>query len=100
MNTAIHTPIVEDERLLDRAEIALVGELRTARGRRVAVTVRNVSPQGFMAEGGSRMVPGLAVTLALNGLELEARIVWNRSGHVGGSFVQPIETATLANLQI
>lgn len=98
MSTALYTPIVEDDRQLDRAEIAIAAGLRTARGRRVAVTVRNISTNGFMAEGGGTMVPGLPVTLDLNGIILEARIVWKRSGHVGGAFLQPIDSELLARL--
>jgi len=98
MNTALYTPIVEDERRPDRADIALAAGLRTARGRRVAVTIRNISTDGFMAEGGGTMVPGLPVTLDLNGTILQARIVWKRSGHVGGAFLQPIDGETLTRL--
>jgi hypothetical protein len=95
MSTALYTPIIEDDRRLDRSEIAIAAGLRTTRGRRVAVTIRNISINGFMAEGGGTMLPGLPVTLDLNGTVLEARIVWKRSGHIGGAFLQPIDRETL-----
>jgi hypothetical protein len=52
-----------------------------------------------MAEGGSTIVPGVPVTLDLNGTEVEARIVWKRSGHIGGAFLEPIDRQTLQSLQ-
>lgn len=98
MSTALYKPIVEDERRLDRADIALAAGLRNTRGRRVAVTVRNISINGFMAEGGTSMVPGIPVSLDLNGAVFEARIVWKRGGHVGGAFLAPIDPETVASL--
>jgi hypothetical protein len=99
MSKALINQPVEDERRLDRSDIAIAAGLRTARGRRVAVTVRNISPDGFMAEGGASMVPGVPVTLDLNGTAVEARIVWKRSGHIGGAFLNPIDRATLSELK-
>jgi hypothetical protein len=98
MNTALYTPIVDDDRRLHRADIAIAAGIRTARGRRIPVTVRNISTNGFMAEGGANMVPGVPVTLDLNGTTIEARIVWKRAGHVGGAFLNPIDGETLAGL--
>jgi hypothetical protein len=91
---------VTDDRCLDRSDTAIAAGLRTERGRRVAVTVRNISSNGFMAEGGSTMVPGIPVTLDLNGTAVAARIVWKRSGHVGGAFLEPIDRQTLKLLQL
>ncbi|MDB5713441.1 MAG: hypothetical protein JWO15_838 [Sphingomonadales bacterium] len=99
MKAAMFKQAVEDDRCLERSETAIAAGLRTARGRRVAVTVRNISPDGFMAEGGSTIVPGVPVTLDLNGTEVEARIVWKRSGHIGGAFLEPIDRQTLQSLQ-
>jgi hypothetical protein len=98
MNNAMSTPSIEDERQLDRSEIALAAGLRTARGRRVAVTVRNISIDGFMAEGGGTMVPGVPVTLVLDETVIDARIVWKRAGHVGGAFTVPLEKELLVRL--
>lgn len=95
MKTALFTPIIEDDRRIDRSEIAIAAGLRTARGRRVAIIVRNLSADGFMAEGGGTMIPGVPVTLDLNGTLLEARIVWKRAGHIGGAFLDPISAETL-----
>ncbi|MDB5702709.1 MAG: hypothetical protein JWL66_2908 [Sphingomonadales bacterium] len=100
MKTAIFNQPAEDDRCLERSDIAIAAGLRTARGRRVAVTVRNISPNGFMAEGGSTMVPGVPVTLDLNGTIVPARIVWKRSGHIGGAFLEPIDGQTLKLLQV
>lgn len=99
MKTAVYSSVMEDDRVLDRSEIAIAAGLRTARGRKIAVTVRNISPEGFMAEGGGTMVPGVPVTLDLNGAALEARIVWKRSGHIGGSFLHPIDAEILGSLK-
>jgi hypothetical protein len=96
MKSALYTPIIDDDRRIDRSEMAIAAGLRTARGRRVAITVRNISTNGFMAEGGSTMVPGIPVTLDLNGILLEARIIWKRAGHVGGAFLSPITGEVLS----
>lgn len=95
MKTALYTPIIEDDRRFDRSDIAIAAGLRTARGRRVAITIRNISTDGFMAEGGGTMVPGVLVTLDLNGTPLESRIVWKRAGHIGGAFLNPITSEVL-----
>ncbi|CAN5240833.1 hypothetical protein BH09PSE3_BH09PSE3_13350 [soil metagenome] len=98
MSIALYKPIVEDERRLGRADVTVAAGLRTERGRRVPVTIRNISTNGFMAEGGGAMTPGLLVLLDLNGTAYEARIVWKRGGHVGGAFTQPIDSEALARL--
>jgi hypothetical protein len=98
MSTALYNPIVEDDRRLNRSEIAIPGRLRGEKGRGVSVTVLNISVDGFMAEGGGKIPSGLPVTLDISGTVLQARIVWKRSGHVGGAFLQPIGAETLTRL--
>ncbi|WP_367271434.1 PilZ domain-containing protein [Sphingomonas sp.] len=91
--------MVADDRRPDRAHIAVAAGLRTARGTRLAITVRNISLNGFMAEGGRTMMPGAPVALDMNGIVIEARIIWKRAGHIGGAFLQPIDGATLIVLE-
>jgi hypothetical protein len=95
MKTALYAPNIEDDRRIERSELGIAAGLRTARGRRVAIIIRNISTDGFMAEGGGTMIPGVPVTLDLNGTLLEARIVWKRAGHVGGAFLSPVASEVL-----
>jgi hypothetical protein len=87
-----------DERGAERIEIGIAAGLRSLPGRRVPVIVRNVSIDGFMAEGGETLVPGMPVMLDLfDGRSFSARIVWKRAGCCGGAFTTPLDAATLAS---
>jgi hypothetical protein len=88
---------VADERGADRLETDIAAGLRALTGRRVPVVLRNVSVDGFMAEGCESLVPGMPIMLDLfDGRTFPARIVWKREGFCGGAFNTPISTATLA----
>lgn len=87
-----------DERGAERVEIEIAAGLRSLPGRRVPVVLRNVSVDGFMAEGGGSLVPGMPVMLDLfDGRGFPARIVWKRDGHCGGAFATPLDAVTLAS---
>lgn len=87
-----------DERIAERVEIDIAAGLRSLPGRRIPVLLRNVSIDGFMAEGGETLVPGMPVMLDLfDGRGFPARIVWKRDGHCGGAFATPLDRATLAS---
>jgi hypothetical protein len=88
-----------DERTVERLVVAIAAGLRSANGRRVPVMLRNLSSDGFMCEGGSSVAPGCLVTLDLfDGRSFEGRIVWKRSGHVGGAFITPVDEAVLVTI--
>ncbi len=88
-----------DERGAERVEIEIAAGLRSLPGRRMPVVLRNVSVDGFMAEGGDTLVPGMPVMLDLfDGRGFPARIVWKRDGHCGGAFATPLDAATLATI--
>lgn len=87
---------IADDRLSDRAEVQIAAGLRTSGGRRVPIVVRNISPDGFMAEGASMMVPGSIVSLDIGVASFEVRIVWKRSGHIGGMFIEPLTEEAFA----
>lgn len=90
--------VTADGRGGERTEVDIAAELRSLPGRRVPVRLRNVSMDGFMAEGGETLVPGMAVMLDLfDGRGFSARIVWKRDGHCGGAFATPLDAATLAS---
>jgi len=87
-----------DERIAERLEVDIAAGLRSLPGRRVPVLLRNVSIDGFMAEGGETLIPGVPVMLDLfDGRGFPARIVWKRDGHCGGAFATPLDSATLAS---
>jgi PilZ domain len=87
-----------DEREAERTEVEIAAGLRSHPGRRVPVLLRNVSSDGFMAEGGETLVPGMPVMLDLfDGRGFPARIVWKREGYCGGAFTTPLDAATLAS---
>jgi len=87
-----------DERIAERVEVDIAAGLRSLPGRRVPVLLRNVSVDGFMAEGGETLVPGTPVMLDLfDGRGFPARIVWKRDGHCGGAFATPLDSMTLAS---
>jgi len=89
--------VPEDERGTMRLDVNIAAGLRTARGKRLPVLLRNVSLYGFMAEGGATLIPGTTVVLDLfDGTAFESRIVWKRDGHVGGAFISPISDEKLA----
>ncbi len=87
---------IEDDRRSDRTGVRISAGVRTARGRRVPVVVRNISCHGFMAEGAAAIVPGSIVTLDIDDQHFEARIAWRRDGHVGGAFIAPVSENVLA----
>jgi hypothetical protein len=87
-----------DERGAERIDTEIAAGLRSLPGRRVPVVLRNVSIDGFMAEGGEPLLPGMPVMLDLfDGRGFPARIVWKRDGHCGGAFTTPLDAATLAS---
>ncbi len=99
MTTATVPKPLAEERRVQRIDVDIAAGLRSQPGRRVPVVIRNVSLDGFMAEGAQNFVPGLPVMLDLfDGRSFAARIVWKRDGHIGGAFATPLDVASLASI--
>jgi hypothetical protein len=99
MPIAQATAVDAEERRFARIDVDIAAGLRSASGRRASIIVRNVSVDGFMAEGAQNCVPGLPATFVLfDGRSFAARIVWKRDGHIGCAFETPLDAATLASI--
>lgn len=75
-----------------RIEIDAAVPLRELGHPAVDARLINVSSRGFMVETDALIEPGSRVWLTLPGLaRANARVVWARSGRVGGEFAEPID---------
>jgi hypothetical protein len=85
-------PSAELRRREARVEIQAAVPLRELGHPAVDARLVNLSSHGFMAETDALIEPGSRVWLTLPGLtRANARVVWCRSGRIGGEFAEPID---------
>jgi len=72
--------------------MALAGVMRRAGGADIAVTVRNLSTRGMMAECALAFSRGEPVEIELPGIGTVAgNVAWMTGGRVGATFAAPID---------
>lgn len=75
-----------------RIELAADVGLRELGATGVGARLVNISSRGFMAETRALVASGSRIWLTLPGLpRVNARVVWARSGRIGGEFAEPID---------
>lgn len=88
-----------DARRAERFDVQLSASLIRLDGTRLAITVRNVSRYGFMAEGAGMFARGDGVTLRLNdGSTFAATVSWARDDRTGAAFIVPLVSEDLVKL--
>lgn len=79
-----------DERRSRRAAVRIAAHLTTPRWQRAAITVTNMSDDGFMARCDLPLAPGMPVAVEFeDGRIAKARVVWRRPGLIGAAFDTP-----------
>lgn len=80
-----------------RRRVVLSGQASSTTGQ-FAVTLRNLSTTGALAEGPRLPEPGRDVVVEAGPLELLCRVVWAEPGRCGLEFEQPIPQALVVAL--
>lgn len=89
----------EEDRCAPRYDVHIPAILRPSGEAGFKVIVSNVSVAGFSCDAVSGMRAGTRCWLTLPGLSgLQAEIVWNNHGAIGGSFSNLINEAVLATI--
>lgn len=89
----------EEDRCAPRFEVCIPSILRPSGEAGFKVTVKNLSAAGFSCDAVTGMRAGTRCWLTMPGLSgLQAEIVWNDRGAVGGSFQSLISEAVLTNI--
>jgi hypothetical protein len=92
---AVHTP-APDKRRAKRLDVSVPADMRLLGYHGFDVVVRDLSELGFKVESPVRVNPGSIVRLRLPGLGMVlGKIVWSRSGHLGGEFINPVSPSRL-----
>lgn len=79
------------ERQSERTPVAATTSMRSERWYSIEVTVRDVSPVGFMAECPHPIAIGSSVWLDVPGIgPIQAQVRWQLAGRMGGLFLDPI----------
>lgn len=87
-----HDQDAEARRREPRVELNAAVPLRELGHPAVDARLVNISSHGFMAETDALIEPGSRVWLTLPGLaRANARVVWARSGRIGGEFTEPVD---------
>jgi hypothetical protein len=61
-----------------------------------AITIRNISADGFMAEAAAKLHPGTSFGIVIPGCGIvRATVRWHDEGLIGGQFRRPIDTQQL-----
>jgi len=85
-------PEADVRRSEPRIDVQAAVPLRELGHAAVDARLVNISSRGFMAETEALIEPGSRVWLTLPGLpRANARVVWARSGRIGGEFAEPID---------
>jgi hypothetical protein len=88
--------VAQDDRRSRRTEICIDAIVDAGPGRQSSVVVLNVSAHGVMARTVTSFVPGRPVTLTAGALAaVPGRIAWQRDGHVGIAFSEPLTIAQI-----
>ncbi len=88
-----------DDRRSRRAEVRLPATLEAGPGRSFQIIVQNISAHGFMAELDVQLIPGRPVSVSMASLaRTAARVAWQRDGHIGIAFVEPLTYDQLCNI--
>ncbi len=92
---AVHAP-APDTRRAKRTPVAVVADMRLLGYHGFDVVVRDISELGFKVESPVKVTTGSIVRLRLPGLGmLLGKVVWNRSGCLGGEFINPVSPSRL-----
>jgi PilZ domain len=95
---AIQGPLADQRRAL-RVPVSMSTDVRLTGYHGFDVVVRDISPLGFKVESSVGVKAKTLIGLRLPGLGMVlARVAWNRKGHIGGEFLNPIPPARLHSL--
>lgn len=91
MNSERDQPAHYRTRREERTSVSSAAELRQQSWYSVEVTIRDVSPLGFMAECEEQVRIGSHVSLDVPGIgPVHAQVRWQIGGRMGGMFLDPI----------
>jgi hypothetical protein len=95
---AIQGPLADQRRAL-RVPVSMMADMRLTGYHGFDVVVRDISTLGFKVESSVGVKAKTLIGLRLPGLGMVlARVAWNRKGHIGGAFVNPIPPSRLHTL--
>jgi PilZ domain len=92
---AVQSP-AQDQRRAQRKTVSVAADMRLLGYHGFDVVVRDISELGFKVESPVKVASGSIVRLRLPGLGmLLGKIIWARSGHLGGEFINPVSPSRL-----